>query len=193
MLCELCNKNEASCVLRRKGENGEDEELYVCRDCLEKESGGGERRPARRGKITSAIISPDGKEPPEFIKNFLDAAVGFIEGVAEGAPAEATKCSVCGTTWEKIKETDTLGCPDCWTVFARNLREEYLAGAYAPTHKGKIPERSEDGKPSRAFLERELRNAVERQDYRKAADLKKLLDKMDKKDKGGKKDGEKND
>ena len=35
MLCELCHKNEAAGVLHRKGPDGEDEELYVCKQCLD--------------------------------------------------------------------------------------------------------------------------------------------------------------
>ena len=38
MKCELCHKRDAAGVLHRKDANGDDEELYVCEDCLK--SGG---------------------------------------------------------------------------------------------------------------------------------------------------------
>ena len=41
-----------------------------------------------------------------------------------------------------------------------------------------MPEKSDDGKPSVAFLEKELRDAVSRQDYRKAAHIRKQLDEL---------------
>ena len=41
-----------------------------------------------------------------------------------------------------------------------------------------MPEKSGDGKPSIAFLEKELRDAVSRQDYRKAARIRKQLDEL---------------
>ena len=49
---------------------------------------------------------------------------------------------------------------------------------YGPKHTGRIPEKAPDGKPSRAFLEKELKDAVARQNYRKAARLRKLLDEL---------------
>ena len=181
MLCELCKHNEAETVLRRKDENGEDEELYVCRKCLAAangDSGSGEEGVSV--KIKPTIITPDGEPPPEFIQNFLDAAVGLIEGVvrSEGRP-EVPRCRVCGSTWDKIKETRTLGCPDCWSQFAKEIKKEFLCGSYGPKHVGKIPEKTPDGAPSRAFLEKELKDAVAKQNYRKAARIRKQLDELD--------------
>ena len=153
MLCELCHKDEAAGTLHRKDANGEDEELYVCKRCLARHGGatgngadggtdsGADDSSAKNGP---KIITPDGEEPPAFIRNFLDAAVGLIEGVAKSEAHEERKCPVC----------------------------------YGPRHLGKIPEKTPDGKPSRAFLEKELRDAVARQNYRKAARIRKQLDEM---------------
>ena len=86
---------------------------------------------------------------------------------------------MCGSTWEKIKETRTIGCPDCWSQFANEIQKEFLFGSYGPKHVGKIPEKTSDGKPSRAFLEKELKDAVAKQNYRKAARIRKQLDALD--------------
>ena len=69
-------------------------------------------------------------------------------------------------------------CADCWAQFGKEIRHEFLGGSYGPRHIGKIPEKTPDGKPSRAFLEKELRDAVTRQNYRKAAKIRKLLDEL---------------
>ena len=177
MLCELCHKNEAAGILHRKDANGEDEELYVCKSCLAQKSGVKENEDPD-GKRGPKIITSDGEEPPAFIRNFLDAAVGLIEGVAKSESPRERKCPVCGRTWEEIKETHAVGCPDCWALFGKEIRDEFLGGSYGPRHLGKIPEKSPDGKPSKAFLERELRDAVARQNYRKAARLQKQLDEL---------------
>jgi protein arginine kinase activator len=174
MLCELCHKNEADGVLHRKDANGEDEELYVCGAC--REAAQGKRRPE---KPVAKILTPDGKEPPEFIRNFLDAAVGLIEGVAKNGVPQEPQCSVCGTTWESIKQNGAVGCPDCWSRFGGEIRQEFLAGAYGRKHAGEIPAVAADGKPSRAFLENELKKAVEKQDFRKAARIRRQLDEME--------------
>ena len=187
MLCELCHKDEAAGTLHRKDANGEDEELYVCKRCLARHGGatgngadggtdsGADDSSAKNGP---KIITPDGEEPPAFIRNFLDAAVGLIEGVAKSEAHEERKCPVCGRTWEQIKEERAVGCADCWAQFGKEIRGEFLGGSYGPRHLGKIPEKTPDGKPSRAFLEKELRDAVARQNYRKAARIRKQLDEM---------------
>ena len=185
MLCELCKHNDAEGVLHRKDANGEDEELYVCRKCLAAANASSDTDAQNASvSLKPTIITPDGEPPPEFIQNFLDAAVGLIEGVvnSEKIPHEP-KCRVCGSTWAKIKEMRAVGCPDCWSQFAKEIRKEFLCGSYGPKHVGNIPEKTSDGKPSRAFLEKELEKAVERQNYRKAAQIRKQLDALDGSDK----------
>ena len=94
-------------------------------------------------------------------------------------PPEEPKCRVCGSAWSQIKESRTVGCPDCWAQFSKDIRKEFLCGSYGQKHVGKIPEHTSDGKPSRAFLEKELKDAVARQNYRKAARIRKQLDELD--------------
>ena len=179
MLCEICKHNNAECVLHRKGENGEDEELYVCKKCMEA-ANADSSGPSATISIKPTIITADGEPPPEFIQNFLDAAVGLIEGVVKSdIKPQEPKCKVCGSTWNKIKNSRTVGCADCWSQFAEEIHKEFLLNSYGPNHIGKIPEHTSDGKPSRIFLEKQLKDAVAKQDYRKAARIRKQLDLLD--------------
>lgn len=182
MLCEICKHNEAESVLHRKDASGEDEELYVCKKCLAAANGKTQKEDAPDGdgpSVKAKFISANGEPPPEFLQNFLDAAVGLIEGVARSGKPLETSCRVCGATWQKIKDSRKVGCPDCWSQFGKEIRKEFLCGQYGAKHKGKIPERTSDGKPSRAYLEKELKDAVEKQNYRKAARIRKQLDALD--------------
>ena len=174
MLCELCHKEEAAGVLHRKDADGEDEDIYVCKKCLA--DANGSAQPETEDEPNGEESSED--EPPAFIKNFLDAAAGLIEGVVRSEPPKETTCPVCGRTWSQIKETGLVGCADCWAQFGKSIRAEFLKGAYGPRHMGMIPEKTSDGKPSRAFLEKELKEAVKRQNFRKAAQLRRMLDEM---------------
>ena len=143
MLCELCHKNEAAATLHRKDASGEDEELYVCQSCLARQRGGKDGGAADgTAESRPKIVTPDGEEPPAFIRNFLDAAVGLIEGVAKSEAPKELKCPVCGRTWEQIKEERTVGCADCWAQFGKEIRGEFLGGSYGPRHVGKIPEKA---------------------------------------------------
>ena len=175
MLCELCHKNDAGGVMHRKNADGDMEDIYVCKECLAAE--GADSGEAKNAKCIS--VSAGGEEPPAFIRNFLDAAVGLIEGVTHSGDGKPEKCPVCGSTWEKIKSERTLGCPDCWSSFGDEIRREFLGSAYGPKHMGAIPETNPDGAPSRAFLEKELREAVARQHYRRAAELRRRIDELD--------------
>ncbi len=180
MLCEICKHNEAECVLHRKDETGEDEELYVCKKCRDAANRPVDAASAQTDGIKPTFVTVGGEPPPEFIQNFLDAAVGLIEGVVKSeGKSEEPKCRICGSTWNTIKQSRTVGCPDCFAQFSQELRKEFLSGSYGPKHTGKIPERSTDGRPSRAFLEKELKDAVAKQNYRKAARIRKQLDELD--------------
>jgi protein-arginine kinase activator protein McsA len=174
MLCELCHKNEADGVLKRIGADGEEEELYVCSECR---NAGKPKK--KRPKPVAEIITADGGEPPEFIRNFLDAAVGLFEGVTKNGMPQEPKCPVCGKTWAQIKDGALTGCPDCWSKFGKEIRSEFLKSAYGKKHLGEIPATTSDGKPSRAFLESELKKAVEKQNFRKAARIRRQLDELE--------------
>ena len=122
----------------------------------------------------ATLISGDGEEPPEFVKNLVEATLDFMKGVAESGRKHA-KCPACKTTWEQIKSRRTLGCPTCWKVFASDIRKEFLSGQYGQKHVGSMPP-TVTGEASRAYLERELKAAVAREDFKKAAAIKRQLD-----------------
>ena len=81
-------------------------------------------------------------------------------------------CESCGTTHQEFKKGGRLGCEACYHVF-RPVLDPLLDGMHAGTkHLGKIP----SGSASRVKFERsvdtlktELKDAVEKEDYEKAA------------------------
>jgi protein arginine kinase activator len=84
----------------------------------------------------------------------------------------AMVCESCGTTHQEFKKGGRLGCEACYHVF-RPVLDPLLDGMHAGTkHSGKIP----SGSASRVKFERsvdtlktELKDAVEKEDYEKAA------------------------
>ena len=54
MKCELCNKADAACAITREREDGEEEELYVCRECAKAER---QRRKAKSQRF-QRIVPP---------------------------------------------------------------------------------------------------------------------------------------
>ncbi len=173
MKCEICHQSDATAVIHLK--KGDDtQELYVCKSCAAKAGQPSKRK--KRAESPPEIALDDNGEPPEFVKNLLEATIGFMKGVAEtNGKKKVSACPACKTPWKQIKETGLVGCPQCWNTFASQLRETFLSREYGPKHVGDMP-RSITGEASRAFLERELKAAVAREDFKKAAAIKRQLD-----------------
>lgn len=172
MKCELCHERQAETVLYRKGENGKREELYVCHACAARERAFGESRGIQVTAIDAG--EQDGESP-------MGELFGRIGKLLEGLPGQEaereTRCPGCGTTMDDIRTGGLIGCPVCYKTFGKALRalfdECQLCHAYAG-----------DALPGEAHtateqdLERQLDEALKREDYREAkrlrAELKRL-------------------
>jgi len=160
-----------------------DRELYVCAACAEALKGGGEKRkkPRRTDAAPEKVTIIDGSEknPPPFVEELVKATLGFMKEVAEAQDDERHICPVCKTKWTSVKESGRLGCPACWKAFARHIRAEFLSGAFGPVHRGAAPAIEQllpDPNAARAVLTRDLKDAIAREDYRRAAEIKRKLD-----------------
>lgn len=181
MKCEICHKADAETVLKLKKKDGSVRELYVCKACAaaakrpKKKTGG-----AARTSVT--VIGPGGEEnPPPFVEEFFKAAMGLVDGLGHMADEKKKgkkSCPSCKATWEQIQKTERLGCPTCWKTFAAEIRKEILGCDYGKKHVGGMPSNT-TGEDARAWLERELAAAVQRQDYEKAAELQRRLGALD--------------
>lgn len=180
MKCEICHKAEAETAVTMSID-GHDKELYVCHACAAAARNPEMRKKPSRKKRPTVEVVGGSEDPPPFVEELVKATLGFMKGVAEAEQAHTRMCSTCKTTWEKIKETGRIGCPDCWRTFAREIRGEFLAAQYGPSHCGSAPavgalNRAED---ARAVLARRLKEAIDREDYRRAAEIKHQLDALD--------------
>ena len=179
MKCEICHEADAAAVIHVK-KDGEDKELFVCNSCAAKAKHPAKKKSAPE-KDDPLLAFGDDEEPPEFVKNLVEATLGFMKGVAESGHRTHSKCPVCKTTWEQIKKSGHLGCPTCWKTFAKSIHETFIAGQYGPKHVGTMPA-TVTGEASRAYLERELKAAVSREDFKRAASLKRLIDAIGRKE-----------
>lgn len=87
-------------------------------------------------------------------------------------------CESCGTTHQDFKKGGRLGCEACYHVF-RPVLDPLLDGMHAGSkHLGKIPSGSESRvrfEQTIEVLRRELQDAVEKEDFEKAAELRDKL------------------
>ncbi len=175
MKCELCNKAAATRAITVK-KDGVEKELYVCAACAAAaQNGGAPSRAAAR-----APQSPKDEPPPPFVEDLVKATLGFMKGVSDAEDEARKTCPTCHLTWEKAKEEGRLGCPACWRAFGSQIRETFLEGQFGRAHVGAAPavEHLPDKKSVRAVLERDLKTAIAREDFRRAAELKRKLDDM---------------
>ncbi len=169
MLCEKCHKSEATRAITVK-ENGVEKELYVCASCAGAKAGSEKPRTSEGGDL-----------PAPLVEGLVKATLDFMKGVAEAEENERRTCPKCKSNWDTIKEDGRISCPTCWKTFAKKIRSEFLAAEFGPSHKGSAPsvDTMSDPSEARAALERELKDAVAGENYRRAAEIKRRLDAMD--------------
>jgi len=154
MQCQLCKKSPATVHLTQIVEN-EIKKVDLCESCA-KEKG---------------INDPTGFSLADLLLG-LGASQKMEEATA--ATGSEVVCPSCGFTQADFKKTGRLGCARCYEVFADGL-EALLKGMHKGTqHKGKVPpalRRAAAEKAQLSRLEAELKAAISREDFEKAATL----------------------
>jgi protein-arginine kinase activator protein McsA len=98
------------------------------------------------------------------------------------AKVGAVQCPACGTRYSHFARTGRLGCPECYTAFAVQMRQILRRIHGATRHKGKAPGQSdEDVEQRRALthLREELTRAIEREEFETAARLRDEIHEME--------------
>jgi protein arginine kinase activator len=97
----------------------------------------------------------------------------ILEGQSAPVPRRVKQCGSCGMTMQSLRDSHLVGCPQCYSNF-----EEELAGLVersqegASTHVGRHPANAAgliDRAAVRNRLARELREAIGREEYERAA------------------------
>ena len=150
MLCDKCHKNKAT-IHFTKIVNGKKIEMHLCKDC------------ARDNSNINAEFS---------MENFLSDMFG--EFTLKESNTEY-KCSNCGMTYQQFKRYGKFGCSECIDTFKEKI-EPLIQNIHGHRrHKGKTP-----GQHIASFdkemtevekLRQKLKEAVEVENYEKAAEL----------------------
>ena len=149
MQCQLCNKHAS--VHLTEILNGKKIERHLCQECAQKEG------------ITI-------KSPP--LSELLSQLVGTQE---ETRKVRDLRCSQCDMNWSDFRKGGLLGCPHDYVAFKDQLGPlicQTQEGATA--HMGRVPKNRNQtlNRHSQLLrLRQDLRQAVESEDYEKAASL----------------------
>lgn len=141
--------------------NGQVTDLVLCEECARK-----------KGLFDPQTLTFSEKFFPEEFKKRVDDIVRELteeRSSAAAAPENCdvlTQCPACGFSLDSFRRTGRLGCPDCYTVFARELERELPAADDNAAETAPNPRRE---------LEEQLRDAISREDYETAAALRDRL------------------
>jgi protein arginine kinase activator len=127
------------------------EELHFCEECAQKHL----YEPAGHTKL------PESKSTPEMDLDDIEAL-------------NKLTCPHCGITFKDFRSTGRLGCPQDYEIFRTQLVPllENIHGEQK--HQGKSPRRTYQGARNTSALgglRRQLQNAIGREDYELAAQL----------------------
>ncbi len=160
--CQICGKR--ACVFLTQVVNGKATDLQLCEDCARE-----------KGLFDPKSLAFAEKFFPEELRERVDKIVRELSGKPGDKPARrahtadlVSQCPACLFTLDDYRRTSRFGCPDCYTVFARELNATSAEAMTADTAAA-------PAETQRASLERRLREAIEREDYETAAKLRDQL------------------
>lgn len=169
MICQICNNRPAN-VHMTKIINGVKNELHICEQCAREQ--GLEITPQISGYDVPFSFS-------SILAGLMDMGAG---GGLTYAQQKQIKCQGCGLDYDDFKNTGRLGCSRCYETFGEKL-EPLLKRIHGNTlHTGKVPKRTGGIIRIRKDIENlrnELKNAVENEQYEKAAEIRDRIKKLE--------------
>lgn len=157
MLCESCQKNEATVHLTQVVEETV-KKVHLCEACA-----------AKSGLDLHAPLS------------ISDLLMGLGKAAEPEPDGSEKACPRCHMRPSDYKKTGRLGCPDCYEAFAAALAPLIKGMHRHEQHVGKVPSGTMPpavpaaAKDERTALERQLAKAIEDENYEEAAQLRDRL------------------
>ncbi len=155
MLCEICNKNEATIQFINQNSSGDKNSIMLCETCA-----------------IDIMKSSFDKENIDLNDYILDDELLEIDYEA---------CKNCGTEYIDFEENKVLGCERCYENFRPKIRE-YLEWKGYGKHTGKRPSSLEKYFRGKEILqlEEQLKMNILNEEYDKAILTKEKIDNMKK-------------
>lgn len=181
MLCEKCKKNEAT-FYYHENINGSEKTYHLCTECADEMEKKGEIGHTGMDKTFEGLDSffSDGifGDPFKSMNNLL--AGFFGNGVKQVQSAEK-KCPDCGLTFREFAANGMAGCPKCYETFAKELEPTLTRVHGRSSHNGRVPSKfreKADMKRKIESLEAEQQNAIQNENYERAAEIRDELKRL---------------
>jgi protein arginine kinase activator len=152
MVCQRCNKNEAS-IHVTEIINGQMLEVHLCEQCAKEKD----------TDLTSMVP-------------FSELLAGLADFTADGEDAVKKKlvCPNCHMSWEQFRSSGRLGCEQCYEAFKVLLVPLIKKVHNATHHMGKRPSRLSDKLKIELELKElllRLKRHIELEEYEEAAQV----------------------
>lgn len=160
MLCERCGDSEASVHLTRIT-NGKKEEIHLCEECARKSSQlnlNGNNLSFQ--SLLSGILNHDFSNENS--------------SVLENNNSQKLVCQNCGMSYQEFTNRGLFGCEECFNVFESKLDDLFKKIHGNIRHTGKYPlsfQQKLEAKSEITDLKKEMKSAVERENFEKAAEI----------------------
>lgn len=152
MVCDFCHENEAVIFIEQVSSSGQKRKIGMCMECA-----------IARG------ISSDPKSIESSIGNLFNEITANVKKLEK---ENNRLCPVCGTSLAEIKKTGFTGCPECYAIFKDEIQKILLTKGISGNYTGSMPSRLASFKSvlnDRIALQNKLNDAVQKEDYEKAA------------------------
>ncbi|MBI4585487.1 MAG: type I-B CRISPR-associated protein Cas8b1/Cst1 [Planctomycetes bacterium] len=157
MQCEVCKSAPASVHLTDVS-NNQKKEIHLCENCARD-----------KGATIKSYLNKDTNFP-----EFKTAQLMAAEFSESGGEDEGLVCPTCGLSYRKFRSTGKFGCPDDYNLFTKQVVQLLEKIHHKVQHTGKVPGRASSQmavKKELNQLREELKNAIEREEYEKAAQI----------------------
>lgn len=154
MLCQNCGKNEATTHIK-KIVHGEATQVHLCSNCAEHLG-------------YSNAFSGFGMNVSRILSNFFPDVSLLSSG------GEELRCPHCGFTFPDVIRTGMMGCPECYNIFYDKLKPSLSRIHGRATYTGKMSSSYDDDsyiKDTIRELQDEMKEAVEAQNFERAAEI----------------------
>lgn len=161
MLCQLCQKNEAT-IEFTEIINNEVIQLHLCEQCAHE-----------KGIEMEQHFS---------IADLLAGMGDLTEGVE--TKEVMAKCPACGMTWVDFRKIGRLGCGECYKAFRQNLLPLLKRIHGSTRHTGRVKSGkafATAGKPELQELRQKLQRAIENEEFEEAVKIRDKIRELEKK------------
>lgn len=155
MICQQCGQRPATVQITQTM-NNQKAVVYLCDACA--------------GAKQDLIL-----DLPFNMGNLITSIMQNVYGMHQTPTVENNdQCECCGMTFEEFSSNGKFGCANCYEVFGQKIAPIFRRLHGSSNHTGKVPlslNKQISAKIEIDALKAELNDAVSREEYEKAAEL----------------------